>query len=174
VQSYLINKAKVPGLTQFPDTAARQLKAMAVEYQKSRDVASLASCIVYATYNYHFHKSSSCFGKAGKIQNHGNIAGTKQKHETNYECRYSYTQQKKVKTTVQSASETPVRRFSWNGDYKERYIKEASMCRHAYDAFQNVSCHAISHLKLTCNTNISAIMPGPDGQFAFKYHLKGA
>jgi hypothetical protein len=78
VHSYLINKAKLPGLTPFPDTVARQLKVMAVEYQKSGEVASLDSCIVDATYNYHFHTSSSCFGKAGKMQNHVNIAGTKQ------------------------------------------------------------------------------------------------
>jgi hypothetical protein len=146
---------------------------MAVEYQKNRDVDSLDSCVVDAAYNYHFHTSSSCFGKTGKIQNHGNIAGTKRKRETNCECRYRHPQRKKVKTTVQNASETPVRWFSWNGNYEERYIKEVSMRRHAYDAFQNISCHAISHSKLTCNTNIFAIMTGPIGQYVFKYHLNG-
>ena len=54
-----------------------------------------------------------------------------------------------------------------------RHIKEVCICRHAYDAYQNVSCPAISQSKLTCNTNITAIMPGPAGQYAFKYHLKG-
>ena len=27
--------------------------------------------------------------------------------------------------------------------------------------------------RLTCNTNITAVMPGPIGQYAFKYALKG-
>ena len=48
VESYLINKAKVPGLTEYPEQTTRRLKAMAVEYQKSGSDVSLAPCIVDA------------------------------------------------------------------------------------------------------------------------------
>lgn len=68
VESYLINKAQVPGLTRYPDTVTRRLKAMAVEYQKSRGDGALASCIIEAAYNYHSHTTSSCFGKAEKFR----------------------------------------------------------------------------------------------------------
>jgi hypothetical protein len=60
-----------------------------------------------------------------------------------------------------------------DGSSEDQYIKEVCVCQPAYDAFQNVSCHAISHSKLTCNTNVAAIMHGPIGEYSFKYHLKG-
>lgn len=63
--------------------------------------------------------------------------------------------------------------FRWDGTYETRFIKEVCVRRQAYDAFQNVSCHAISRSKLSCNTNICAIMSGPVGQYAFKYNVKG-
>ena len=117
--------------------------------------------------------SSSCFGETAKMQKNGNIATNKRKNPSNSECRYRFPRRKKRKTTVQNVSETPIRWFSWNGEYEERHIKEVCIRRHAYDAYQNVSCSAISQSKLTCNTNITAIMPSPAGQYAFKYHLKG-
>jgi hypothetical protein len=173
VESYLINKAQVPGLTRYPDTVTRRLKAMAVEYQKSRGDGALASCIIEAAYNYHSHTTSSCFGKAEKIQDTGNISSRKRTSQNNYECRYRYPQRKKIRTCLQNASETAVTWFFSDGSSEDRYIKEVCVRRPAYDAFQNVSCHAISHSQLTCNTNVAAIMQGPIGQYSFKYHLKG-
>jgi hypothetical protein len=127
---------------------------------------SLASCIVDAAYNYHLHTNSSCFGKSEHSVG-------KQKRDKFYECRYRFPQRKKKRTHVQNVSETPVRWFFWDGSFDDRYIKEVCERRRSYDAFQNVACHAISHSKLTCNTNVLALMPGPAGQYAFKYHLKG-
>jgi len=67
----------------------------------------------------------------------------------------------------------PVKWYSWDGTSIDRHIQEVSIQRHAFDAFQNVCCPAISNLKLTCNSNIAAIMPGPMGFYIFKYKLKG-
>jgi hypothetical protein len=118
--------------------------------------------------------SSSCFGKAVTVQQSDNVKGKKKrKAGKNYECRYCYPQRKKRRTIVQNASSEPVKWFLWDGSYEKRFIKEVCIGRQAYDAFQNVSCQTISHSKLTCNTNISMIMPGPIGQYAFKYTLKG-
>lgn len=174
VESYLLNKVKVPGLTKFPDNESRRLKAKAVEYQKSGAMSSLSGSIIDAAYNHHCHTNSSCFGKAPKVHQADNgQRKTKRKAGKNYECRYRYPQRKKRRTVVQNASNEKVKWFLWDGSCEERYIKEVCLKRQAYDAFQNVSCPAISHSKLTCNTNISLIMPGPIGQYAFKYTLKG-
>jgi len=174
VESYLLNKVKVPGLTKFPDNESRRLKAKAVEYQKSGAMSSLSGSIIDAAYNHHCHTNSSCFGKAPKVHQADNgQRKTKRKAGKNYECRYRYPQRKKRRTIVQNASNEKVKWFLWDGSCEERYIKEVCLKRQAYDAFQNVSCPAISHSKLTCNTNISLIMPGPIGQYAFKYTLKG-
>ena len=89
------------------------------------------------------------------------------------ECRYHYPQWQKRTTTVDNAGEMGVSWFSWDGSQEERFIKEVCVRRGAYDAFQNVCCPAISYSKLTCNTNLTAVLPGPFGQYAFKYTLKG-
>jgi hypothetical protein len=106
MESYLINKAKVPGLTQFPDGTTRRLKAMALEYQKSGVNGSLseslAGCVVDAAYNYHSHTNSSCFGKSEH-------SDRKRKRDNFYECRYRFPRRKKRKTVVQNVSETAVR-----------------------------------------------------------------
>ena len=49
---------------------------------------------------------------------------------------------------------------------------EMCLKRKEYDAFQNVYCPAISYSKLTCNTNILFIFPGPVGGYCFNYSLK--
>jgi hypothetical protein len=177
LESYLKNKVKVPGLNVFPDTEAKRLKAMAVEYQKAGTNNSyLTASVIDAAYNYHSHTSSSCFGKSDKKKQLANSSTSPAKKRKspgkNYECRYRYPQRKKRRTIVQNASQSPVNWYLWDGTHEKRFIKEVCVKRQAYDAFQNVSCHAISHSKLTCNTNISLIMPGPVGQYVFKYNMK--
>ena len=76
-------------------------------------------------------------------------------------------------TIIQNASDKPIHWFLWSGSYEERHIKEICIRRHPYDAFQNVSCPAISYSKLTCNTNISFVMPGPIAQYCVNYTTKG-
>ena len=44
--------------------------------------------------------------------------------------------------------------------------------QHQYNAFQNICCPAVSYSRFACNSNISAIMPGPIGQYKFKYNIK--
>ena len=62
--------------------------------------------------------------------------------------------------------------YSKNGTFKECYVKEINIKRRKYDQFQNISCPAISLSKLTCNTNVKAILPGTVAQYYFKYMLK--
>ena len=62
--------------------------------------------------------------------------------------------------------------YSWRGTFKERFAKEITIKRRKYDQYQNISCPAISLSKLTCNTNIQAILPGAVAQYCLKYTLK--
>jgi PIF1-like helicase len=161
IESYMLNAVKVPGLTQFPDGNVKRLKAFAVEYQKNQTGESLNSCIIDAAYNFHCH-TKSCFGKAKNLK----------RKLIEVECRYRLPQRKKRKTIVQNACDSKILWYNWNGSSSERYIKEICIKRHAYDAFQNVSCPAISQSKFSCNTNIAIIVPGPVSQYTFKYQLK--
>jgi len=173
--SYLVNCAKVPGLSIFPDGPPRRLKAMAVEYQQRGSTSGFdISTVVEGGYNLHLHTAASCFGKSCSLVKSGASVNNKRKAASQQnECRYRYPQRKKRKTTVQNASDPPVQWFLWDGTHEERYIKEVCPERHSYDAFQNVSCRAISHSKLACNTNVSIVMDGPTGKYSFKYNMKG-
>ena len=89
------------------------------------------------------------------------------------ECRYRLPQRKKHQTIIQNVSDSTMNWYGWNGVSSKRHIKEVCIKRVSYNAFQNVSCPAISQSKLTCNTNVAILMPGPISQYIFKYHLKG-
>jgi len=129
---------------------------------------AIPSWIINAAYNYHSH-TKSCFNTCG------NKECTAQRMATgkDIECRYRYPQRAKRKTVIQNASESLVSWYDWDGSKEDRYIKEVCIQRGTYDGFQNVCCPAVSYSKLTCNTNINAIMNGPVGQYSFKYALKG-
>ena len=165
VQSYLIYGAKIEGLMQYPDSVKR-LKAMAVEYQKS-PAGSLPPKIevINAAYSQHMHATKGCFGSSEP---------KKRKAPTcsNRECRYRYPQSKRKRTCIENVSESPMKWFAWDGTFSEIHVKEVIIRRHPFDAFQNVSCPAISQSKLSCNSNIALLMPGPIGQYTFKYHIK--
>ena len=79
---------------------------------------------------------------------------------------------KKNQTIIQNVTIEPLIWYDWNGKYDFRHIMEMCLKRKEYDAFQNVYCPAISYSKLTCNTNISFIIPGPIGGYCFNYSLK--
>ena len=88
-------------------------------------------------------------------------------------CRYRYPQKKRDKTIIQNVTQQLLPWYFWNGDYQMRHIKEICIKRYEYDAFQNVYCPAISKSKLTCNTNVAFLFPGPSGEYCFNYSMKG-
>ena len=148
---------------------------MAMESQRTGNVDPL---VVNAAYNFHAH-STSCFGKScSKLSkchkiNGDNSRKRKRINTCNEECRYRLPRMAKRTTVVQDASPKQIRWYQWDGSYSERCIQEICVKRTMYDSFQNESCSAISESRLTCNTNVSALMPGPNGQYTFKYQLKG-
>jgi hypothetical protein len=74
---------------------------------------------------------------------------------------------------VQNASAEKVAWFNWDGSKSSRFIKEVCPKQGKYDVFQNTCCPSVSYSKLTCNSNVTVVMPGPIGQYLFKYNLKG-
>ena len=169
IGAYLLKGRKVPGLTSYPDQHTKRLKAMAVEYQKSpASSPELPGYIIDAAYNHHIHAPTSCFGSNKQSKS----KKTKREMFENQECRYRYPLRKKTKTLIQDTTQSEVKWYMFNGTFSNIHVKEVCIKRHAYDAFQNVSCPAISHSKLTCNTNVSLLMPGPVTLYSFKYCLK--
>ena len=169
IESYLMNVVKVPGLTCYPDNNVKRLKAMAVRHQKEGNITPV---VIDAGSNLHGH-TWSCFDcKECVPKNGSNTQKQKCSHKDGDECHYHYPAHKKWRTVVQNVSSDPVRWYHWDGSFEERHIKEICMKRHHYDAFQNVCCPTVSHSRLACNSNIVGLMPGPVGQYSFKYFLK--
>ena len=181
LEVFLTKHKKVPNLSYFPDNnGPRRLKAMCVEYQKPGTVAPVDGTIVDAAYNLHQHSRASCFKKTLTSPNvittdpsNPNYRKRKRSNIIHAECRYHFPARKKPHTVIQDASDTEIQWHSWDGSFTLRKIKEICIERHEYDAFQNVSCPAISHSKVPQNSNVSVVMTGPVGQYQFKYNLKG-
>ena len=171
VESYLIHGQNILGMTSFPDTDVRRLKSMAIDYQRDAiEDESVLPCVVNAAYNHHSH-TRSCFEKYDEVGEERHCG--KDKNKKPEECRYRYPQRMHRETIIQNASAAVVSWYAWDGSKTDRFIKEVCPRRGKYDVFQNICCPAISHSKLTCNTNITVVMPGPVGQYSFKYNLKG-
>lgn len=164
--SYLKDFIGVPGLSSFEnENKVKRLKVMAIEYQQNIRQERIPHYAVDFGYNSHYH-TPSCFKHCKRAKNRVlNISETS--------CRYRNQQRKKIKTCIQNISSTDLPWFGWNGTFKNRYIKEVCLQRQEYDAFQNTYCQAISYSKLTCNTNLAFLVPGPIGEYCFNYSLKG-
>lgn len=161
IENYLINSKKIPGLTEYPDHV-RRLKAMAVQFQRQRGIyKDLPECIVDAAYNTHLHQNKSCFAKKDKLRK-----------KSVGECRYRLPRLGKRRTIIQRTQKEKIRWLKWDGTVTERYVYEFALKRAKLDAFQNGSCPAISQSKLTCNTNLSAVSPGPIAQYQYSYGFK--
>ena len=169
VESYLMHSShRVPGLTSFQDQHTRRLKSYCVRYQKPQSQAiSNLRTIIDAAYNFHEH-TASCFkaesNKKGKKRSRKELEAE--------ECRYHFPRREKKRTHIESVAEK-VPWFDWTGQSRLRSIQEVHRKRHQYDAFQNVSCPAISWSKICGNSNITWNMYGPISQYNIKYTTKG-
>lgn len=157
----------VKGLTSFPDSDVRRLKAMCVEYQSG--TRPLNTTVVNAAYNFHQH-TQSCFAKKKRKRSDANTTNDNQKSFC--ECRYRSPKRAKRITQINPVEDKKIDWFKWNGTSTSVHIQEVLLKRHAFDAFQNEYCRAISNSRLCCNSNVSLLMYGPTGQYSFKYAVK--
>jgi len=129
-----------------PIIGQTRLKAMAVEYQAG--FKPVNPTVVNAAYNFHVH-TKSCFSLKNnskkRKQNNGNDNVSHPDPCVCVECRYRYPKRAQRKTHI----------------------------RHAYDAFQNEYCKAVTQSRLCCNSNVTFVMYGRVGQYNFKYAVKG-
>ena len=146
------------------ENRVKRLKAMAIEFQKNNLQTEIPKYVIDFGYNIHHH-TTSCFNL-----NKGNKKNVI--HGIQNDCRYRIPQRQKSETIIQNVTQEPLAWYNWNGEFQERHIMEICLKRKEYDAFQNVFCPAISYSKLTCNTNILFIFPGPIGGYCFNYSLK--
>jgi Helitron helicase-like domain at N-terminus len=162
VSSYLKHLVKLPHASGIFDQDIKRLKNLATQFQlAATDNEALPTWIIDAGYNHHFH-TTSCFKQT-------KCYSSQQKAR---ECRYRYPQRKKNKTRIVQASPTKQAWYLWNGQRKDRHVREVCLKRGKYDIFQNTCCPHISYSKLACNTNVSFVMPGALAQYCVNYTTK--
>ena len=178
VCSYLSNTNKIILPDKDPNIPASYVKEVIpedrlmthiIKYQKSNDNSRYAKPveIINAVYNNHVScHVRSCFKCQGVKKKCKHICGEK------CECRYHFPDKGRPNALVRYIKDGGVRWFSWNGSEYLQPLVEFLPKRNCYDLFQNVCCPAISHSKLTCNSNIALITDGPLSQYQFKYQLK--
>jgi Helitron helicase-like domain at N-terminus/PIF1-like helicase len=163
VTSYLKNYIQVPNIGEDYHANTRRLKNLATQFQLEADVDEMVpNWIVDASYNHHVH-TASCF-KHKPNQNN--------KVALSEECRYRYPQRPKRKTVIQVTSPIKQPWYLWNGNNRQRLIKEINVKRSEYDIFQNNCCPQISYSNLACNTNLHFILPGPVAHYCIGYTMK--
>lgn len=163
VTSYLQNFVKVSNIGDDYSANARRLKNLATQFQlESLPGEQIQRFIVDAAYNHHVH-TPSCFKHKTDQYNKAALCE---------ECRYKYPKRPKRTTIIQESSPIKQPWFLWNGSNKERYVKEIHLKRSEYDIFQNNCCPQISYSNLTCNTNLSFILPGPVAHYCIGYTMK--
>ena len=122
VKLYLVNKGQIPYLKEYPDDIKR-LKTMCINYQQGRGWTCVKSDVINSSYNIHNH-TSSCFGKDIKLINNKNSDLNLKRKARSFECRYKYPQMSYERTTIDNIDELQQKWYSWNGLFKERYVKE--------------------------------------------------
>jgi hypothetical protein len=139
---------------------------MTIEHEQ--DGEDIDTAVIDAAYNHHVH-TQGCF----RTKANAKPSEKKRKRASHEdECRYRFPACKRRQSKVRDATETPVKWFRWDGSFMVRHLKEVTVKRCAYDTFQNVWCPAITHSKISCNSNISLIPRGPNGEYTFHYAFK--
>lgn len=147
-----------------------RMHAICIEYQREKDgsLTSARSLAINAAYNSHASSHvTGCFKCQKKKKKKKHVCTS----SSDCECRYRMPDRSRKQACVRFVKEVNPW-FEWNGIEKQQPIIEVLPKRHTYDCFQNVSCHAISEAKFTCNSNLSIITDGPVGMYQFKYIMK--
>ena len=159
VSDYLVQGLNVAGLTKFPTTPSERLKSMAIDYQKGLNT-EIPYYVVECAYNVHYHVPKTCFKKRRKDR------------PPDDECRMRYPKNKRRKTCVEATGDEPIPWYNYDGSHILKICHEILVRRSEWDAFQNQSCPSVGHSKLTCNTNLSMMLPGLVASYIAKYVMK--
>lgn len=157
-------KQKVPNFSSYPQRTIRRLEAKAVEYQKPEYEGHLDPVIINAAYNSHSSEhATSCFRSNKKLP---------KQTPWDDECRFKLPDVFRRHPLVRRSQADDIWTY-WNGNEIIRRLHSIDPQRRAFDLFQNVSIKAVSESKMTCNSNVSVITPGPLAVYTTKYQTKG-
>jgi hypothetical protein len=166
VKLFLQKSVQIPSFGSYPDTCKR-LNALCVQYQKPPSNGADAA-VVNAAYNTHFSfHTKTCFPCIDNSKGKTSSQKRKRKHD---ECRMRLPDLKRVRACVNDTGEKPW--YKWDGTNEKKTMLEINPRRGQFDEFQNVSCPVISESKMTCNSNIQIIAPGPVVVYCTKYSSK--
>ena len=165
---FLQKGIKVPRFDDFPD-ASKRLNSMCVAYQKPLSAQENA-LVINAAYNTHFSfHTKTCFPVEDSKGKQKPNATKKRKRKHN-ECRLRLPDKKRAKACVNDTEQ--ICWYTWDGTKTTKKMIEVNPRRGNFDEFQNVSCPVISESKMTCNSNIQMIAPGPIVVYCTKYSTK--
>ena len=137
-----------------------------IQFQQTRgaSVEDTPVQLINATYQHHMSTHmQSCF-KCTKFAV-GHTCGPM------CECRFRLPDLPRPYSQAKNLGE-PRSWYNWQGEETKYPFVQFLPKRGTYDLFQNVSWKAVSESKLSCNTNLSLVTPGPLGQYQFKYQHK--
>lgn len=143
--------------------------AKIVHFQRTKgaSIAVTPKACINGAYQHHLscHVAGcfKCMKKGGKKRAH--VCGPK------CECRYRLPDCKRRRSQVSEEHEG-VSWYEWSGVEVKQPLLLMQAKRRPYDLCQNICCTAISHSKLSCNSNLGLIMDGPVGQYQHKYQQK--
>jgi hypothetical protein len=119
--------------------------------------------IIHAAYNAHFSKHvHSCFPSNKK---------KRKRQALDDECHYRLPDVQRHRATIRKIPTEVVWTY-WNGNETVRPLYDIAPQRNVYDLFQNVAIKAVSESKMTCNSNVSLVTPGPLALYKTKYQTK--
>ena len=151
----------------YPDhRGPRRLHAMIVAHQNLNNDVDIEPAVVNAAYNTHLsYHVPACF-KCNKKGKHDRLL------PSDYKCRMHLPQlpNEQCATVKQTCDQTV---FLWNGTEVKQPFHVLKPKRGKYDLFQNTSCPAISLSKISGNSNVVYLFPGPIVIYTTKYNYKG-
>jgi hypothetical protein len=166
IEQYLKKGIEVGGLTSYPDKGTGRLEAMIVAHQNPNLEMELDPIINYAAYNNHLSTHTKTCFRCNKKDRKARM------FSSDYECRMAYPQLPNLQRThIEETQE--FRHFSWNGTEVVLPFYVLKPRRGRYDLFQNKACKAITESKISGNSNISFLFPGPVTVYTSKYYCKG-
>ena len=164
IEDYLIKGMQIPGLSSFPDTYARRLESMYIQYQKRGGQRPPTEVANAAWSNHRSAHVSSCF--PAKKQKQSSSA-----KNCDWECRHRKPHLPCYCTVVEESEPFPTWSLWHGGNAPDACNQTFEIIprRGEHDLFQNNALRPVSHSKNGSNTNVSGVVPGPVGPYATKY-----
>ena len=167
VELFLREGINIPNFGSYPDNCKR-LHAICIQYQKP-DSARLNPSVINAAHNTHFSfHTRKCFKTDERTKTPKKTSNSTKRKAA--DCRLRLPGRRRKKTCVNDVRE--IAWYAWHGECKTMSMIEINRRRGRFDELQNISCPVISESKMTCNSNVQILSPGPIMVYTTKYLSK--